>query len=224
MELDEEGLTQIAKRIRNLVRAVNIRRGMRRKDEKPPADHWKRRFPELEEELLNAYYTFKGWNEQGIPTQESLRRAVPGLRGRGLSRAGHPAGRESGPPGRSYERGKSIVKVEKKKKIVKTIRDRRRQVQRVPGVRGHLLLLPRDAEVQQQQPRAISHPGDSLSAERPLRPRLRRRVRRGRVRGQRQVHDRRQGVRRVRLLPGLLPVPGRLQGTRLRPASEVRHV
>jgi benzoyl-CoA reductase subunit BamB len=73
LELDEEGLKEIAARIRNLVRAVNIRRGMRRKDEKPPADHWKRRFPELEEELLDAYYAFKGWNEDGIPTEESLR-------------------------------------------------------------------------------------------------------------------------------------------------------
>jgi len=72
MELDEERLTQIAKRIRNLVRAFNIRRGMRKKDEKPPEDHWKRRFPELEAELLDSYYRFKGWNEQGIPTQESL--------------------------------------------------------------------------------------------------------------------------------------------------------
>jgi benzoyl-CoA reductase subunit BamB len=73
MELDEEGLTQIAKRIRNLVRAINIRKGMRRKDEKPPVDHWRKRFPELEEELLDAYYAFKGWNEEGVPTQESLR-------------------------------------------------------------------------------------------------------------------------------------------------------
>jgi len=72
LELDEEGLTQIAKRNRNLVRAFNIRRGMRKKDEKPPADHWKKRFPELEEELLTEYYRFKGWNEQGIPTTESL--------------------------------------------------------------------------------------------------------------------------------------------------------
>ncbi|MCP4898995.1 MAG: aldehyde dehydrogenase [bacterium] len=72
LELDEEGLTQIAKRNRNLVRAFNIRRGMRRKDEKPPADHWKKRFPELEDELLTEYYRFKGWNEQGIPTVESL--------------------------------------------------------------------------------------------------------------------------------------------------------
>ena len=72
LELDEEGLKLIAKRNRNLVRAFNIRRGMRKEDEKPPADHWKRRFPELEEELLNEYYRFKGWNEQGIPTRESL--------------------------------------------------------------------------------------------------------------------------------------------------------
>jgi benzoyl-CoA reductase subunit BamB len=73
MELDEAGLTKIAQRIRNLVRAINIRKGMRRKDEKPPADHWRKRFPELEEELLDAYYAFKGWNEEGVPTQESLR-------------------------------------------------------------------------------------------------------------------------------------------------------
>jgi len=73
IDLDEEGLKQIARRNRNLVRAVNIRRGMRRKDEKPPADHWRRRFPELETELMDTYYRFKGWNEQGIPTRESLR-------------------------------------------------------------------------------------------------------------------------------------------------------
>ena len=73
MELDEERLTRISQRIRNLVRAVNIRRGMRRKDEKPPADHWKKRFPELEEELLDHYYAFKGWNNDGIPTETSLR-------------------------------------------------------------------------------------------------------------------------------------------------------
>jgi benzoyl-CoA reductase subunit BamB len=46
---------------------------MRREDEKPPANHWKKRFPELEKELLDAYYRFKGWNEDGIPTVESLR-------------------------------------------------------------------------------------------------------------------------------------------------------
>ena len=55
-----------------MLRAVNIRRGMRRADEKPPEDHWKKRFPELEEKLLDEYYKFKGWNNQGIPTKESL--------------------------------------------------------------------------------------------------------------------------------------------------------
>jgi benzoyl-CoA reductase subunit BamB len=46
---------------------------MRRKDEKPPENHWKKRFPELEKELLDTYYKFKGWNEDGIPTHESLK-------------------------------------------------------------------------------------------------------------------------------------------------------
>ncbi len=55
-----------------LVRAVNVRRGLRRADEKPPEDHWKKRFPELETKLLDAYYKFKGWNNDGIPTKEAL--------------------------------------------------------------------------------------------------------------------------------------------------------
>ncbi len=72
MELDEDKLTRIALRNRNLVRSINIRRGMRRKDEKPPADHWKKRFPELEENLIDTYYAFKGWNREGIPTKKAL--------------------------------------------------------------------------------------------------------------------------------------------------------
>ena len=72
IEMDSAKLTQAAKRYRTLVRAVNIRRGMRRKDEKPPENHWKKRFPELEEQLLDAYYKLKGWNREGIPTKESL--------------------------------------------------------------------------------------------------------------------------------------------------------
>jgi benzoyl-CoA reductase subunit BamB len=70
--MDEAKLTQAAKRYRTLVRAINIRRGMRRKDEKPPENHWKKRFPELEKELLDTYYKFKGWNNDGIPTKASL--------------------------------------------------------------------------------------------------------------------------------------------------------
>jgi benzoyl-CoA reductase subunit BamB len=72
IDMDETKLTQAAKRYRTLVRAVNIRRGMRRKDEKPPENHWKKRFPELEKELIDTYYQFKGWNNDGIPTKETL--------------------------------------------------------------------------------------------------------------------------------------------------------
>ena len=70
--MDEDKLAQAAKRYRTLVRAINIRRGMRRKDKKPPENHWRKRFPELEKELLDTYYKFKGWNNEGIPTNESL--------------------------------------------------------------------------------------------------------------------------------------------------------
>jgi len=73
MDIDEAELSQAAKRSRTLVRAFNIRRGLTRADEKPPEDHWRKRFPELEEQLLDAYYKFKGWNNQGIPTKETLR-------------------------------------------------------------------------------------------------------------------------------------------------------
>ena len=73
IEMDEEKLTQAAKRYRTLVRAINISRGMRRKDDQPPKNHWKKRFPELEKELLDTYYKFKGWNNNGVPTEESLR-------------------------------------------------------------------------------------------------------------------------------------------------------
>jgi benzoyl-CoA reductase subunit BamB len=71
-DMDEAKLTQATKRYRTLVRAINIRRGMRRKDDTPPENHWKKRFPELEKELLDTYYRFKGWNEDGIPTKDSL--------------------------------------------------------------------------------------------------------------------------------------------------------
>jgi aldehyde:ferredoxin oxidoreductase len=57
-----------------LVRAVNVRRGLRRKDEKPPEDHWKKRFPEYEAKILDEYYEYKGWNKEGIPKKETLER------------------------------------------------------------------------------------------------------------------------------------------------------
>jgi len=45
---------------------------MSRADEKPPEDHWKKRFPDIEENLLSTYYKFKGWNNNGVPTRATL--------------------------------------------------------------------------------------------------------------------------------------------------------
>ena len=72
IELDSDKLLEIARRNRNLIRALNIRRGLRRADEKPPEDHWKIRDPEMEQKHLDAYYQFKGWTGDGIPTKDTL--------------------------------------------------------------------------------------------------------------------------------------------------------
>jgi len=74
MEMDKEKLWKTFQRIRTLVRAVNVRRGLRRKDERPPEDHWAVRDEKYEQELLSKYYGFKGWNSEGIPTRQSLER------------------------------------------------------------------------------------------------------------------------------------------------------
>jgi len=72
MEMDKTRLWKNFQRIRTLVRAVNVRRGMRRKDERPPEDHWAVRDEKVEQALLSKYYAFKGWNEDGIPTRRWL--------------------------------------------------------------------------------------------------------------------------------------------------------
>ena len=72
MDFDKDKLWEVFQRNRNLVRAINVRRGMRRADEKPPEDHWAVRDHESEQKLLDAYYAFKGWTNDGIPTQETL--------------------------------------------------------------------------------------------------------------------------------------------------------
>ena len=72
IEMDKDKLWEAATRNRTLLRALNVRRGMRRADEKPPEDHWRKRFPDLEKQLLDGYYKLKGFNDEGIPTKESL--------------------------------------------------------------------------------------------------------------------------------------------------------
>jgi aldehyde:ferredoxin oxidoreductase len=88
MDVDEEGLKKIVRRSRNLHRAYNVVRGMRRADEKPPEDHWKRRYPELEQKLLDTYYKFKGWNNDGIPTKETFEELDLGYAAEELERRG----------------------------------------------------------------------------------------------------------------------------------------
>jgi benzoyl-CoA reductase subunit BamB len=104
IDLDEEGLMKAARRNRNLVRAVNVRRGLTRDDEVPPEDHWKKRFPDLEQKLLDAYYKFRGWNERGIPTRETLVElglgfAADDLEQRGILKAEAGAGGANPPAG-----------------------------------------------------------------------------------------------------------------------------
>ena len=72
IDIDEDGLWEIANRNRTLIRAINVRRGLRRKDDEPPADHWKKRFPDYEAKLKDEYYKFKGWNTDAIPAEEFL--------------------------------------------------------------------------------------------------------------------------------------------------------
>ncbi|MFA7280038.1 MAG: aldehyde ferredoxin oxidoreductase N-terminal domain-containing protein [Sterolibacterium sp.] len=72
IKMSKDDLWQTATRTRTLMRALNVRRGMRRADDKPPEDHWRKRFPDLEKQLLDQYYKLKGFNDQGIPTKESL--------------------------------------------------------------------------------------------------------------------------------------------------------
>jgi len=74
IEMDEDRLWETSIRVRNLVRASNVRRGMRRKDDKPPEDHWKKRFPDYEAKLLDEYYSYRGWNKEGIPTKQTLQK------------------------------------------------------------------------------------------------------------------------------------------------------
>ena len=69
---DDKELWETGIRIRNLIRAHNIRRGLRRKDEVPPADHWAVRDHEFEQKLLDDYYEYRGWDNDGVPKKETL--------------------------------------------------------------------------------------------------------------------------------------------------------
>ncbi|MDP3880471.1 MAG: aldehyde ferredoxin oxidoreductase C-terminal domain-containing protein [Dehalococcoidales bacterium] len=80
MDIDEAGMTEIAQRIGHLVRAYNVREGIRRKDD-DMADTFYEKSPEpphrqidraLFNKWLDRYYELKGWDNDGIPTGGAL--------------------------------------------------------------------------------------------------------------------------------------------------------
>jgi hypothetical protein len=107
MDIDKAGLWKIAKRNRTLIRAINVRRGMRRIDEKPPEDHWRKRFPDIEAKLLDEYYKFKGWNNEGIPTKEALHELGMDYVGEDLEQRGIYKEKEAKVAKRDSKEGKS---------------------------------------------------------------------------------------------------------------------
>ncbi len=74
VDLDSDRMLEISGRNRQLVRAINVRRGLRRADEKQPEEFWNKRDSEMEQKHLDAYYEFKGWTNDGIPSKETLDR------------------------------------------------------------------------------------------------------------------------------------------------------
>jgi len=78
-------LIERSEAIYNITRAINLRRGITRKDDYPPPRTFNDPVPQgpfqgkvLEkdkyEQILNLYYELRGWTEEGIPKKETLNR------------------------------------------------------------------------------------------------------------------------------------------------------
>jgi aldehyde:ferredoxin oxidoreductase len=94
IEFDKDRLWEFFQRIRNLARALNNRRGLRRQMERAPEDHWAVRNEEYEQQLLTKYYDFKGWTFDGIPTKETLEKLGLGYVAEDLIKNGVLTGNE----------------------------------------------------------------------------------------------------------------------------------
>ena len=76
-EIDIEEIMKIGERIFNLQRLYNVRCGISRKDDSLPPrfltlKRKRNKLPPMGQ-LLSDYYDYRGWNEEGIPTQKKLR-------------------------------------------------------------------------------------------------------------------------------------------------------
>lgn len=80
MDIDEVELTEIARRIINLVRACNVRFGVRRKDDTVPkifferstSPPWRTLDRDVFNKWIDRFYELRGWNSEGIPSKETL--------------------------------------------------------------------------------------------------------------------------------------------------------
>ena len=78
-KIDLEEFMKTGERIFNLKRMINVRHGISRKDDTLPSrflfqKHTKNASPLnlFLGEMLDEYYSYRGWNEKGIPTKEKL--------------------------------------------------------------------------------------------------------------------------------------------------------
>ncbi len=80
LDISEDDLTLVGRRALNLVRAINVRSGLQRKDDSlskiihktPPSPFLKPLDPVVFDKWLDRYYELKGWNQEGIPTSQTL--------------------------------------------------------------------------------------------------------------------------------------------------------
>jgi aldehyde:ferredoxin oxidoreductase len=84
LDMDLEKFTEVGERIWNLERIFNIRAGFSRKDDCLP----ERCFTPIEgdlsegavltrkqtDDMLDEYYALRGWDDEGVPTRETLNR------------------------------------------------------------------------------------------------------------------------------------------------------
>jgi aldehyde:ferredoxin oxidoreductase len=96
MDIDEHGLTEIARRVINLVRSCNLRFGLARKDDTVPKLFFQRTpilpmqtlDPDKFDRYLDRFYAIRGWTDQGVPTRETLRQLNLDDVGESLDRSG----------------------------------------------------------------------------------------------------------------------------------------
>ena len=85
MDIDESEAMNIARRTRSLIRASNVRLGLRRSDDRAPEILFQQEPTARQQQLgfmkldhdkfgrqLDNYYGLKGWSSDGIPTKENL--------------------------------------------------------------------------------------------------------------------------------------------------------